>query len=206
MAVANVDSSLLVQTQDGSFTKSVDQRLWLNGIQFGDHVPVSLFQDSSFLTEVDDSNPIEAHNVKRVDATHAVVDIYPAYGSAIYGADVYGAPDTHSPTTIVLPIETERCQLHVQITSDLPIAIQVARFYAYDGIIDTNPYRGIQFYAAEGGVSSQWFAANGSTQALSCATHPLALQHDYYLALSATPTDTGEKQGKIKFVYTYAQA
>lgn len=205
MAIADVSTSLLIQTQDGAYEPVIDQRFWLNGINFGDNVPVSVFPDSSFVTEVDDSNPIEIHNVKFVDVGHATVDIYPSYGSAIFGGDVYGAPDSHTPTLVSLPIDRAHCQLHVQILSDIPISISSAKFYAYDGITDTTPYRGITFYAAEGAVSTQWDEANGLSQALVCSNRTVALQHDYYLALSATPTETGEKQGKFKFLFTYDQ-
>jgi len=207
MSVAHVSTLLNVQTQEGHEVTVDDlERLWLNGLQFGDNVPVGLYQHSAFVTEQDDSDPIEAHNVEYVDNTHAKVDVFPWYGRAIYGGDFYGAPDTHSPTTVALPLLVELCQLHVLITSDIPIQITSAKFYAYDGITDTTPYRGIDFKAVEGGVSTSWTSANGSSQALVCQNHSSALSHEYFIGVSASPTSTGDKQGKLKFLFTYSQS
>jgi hypothetical protein len=96
------------------------------------------------------------------------------------------------------------CQFHINLTSDQPVAINGARFYAYDGITDTSPYKGITFYAAEAGQTNSWVAANGSSQALVCSTQASSVSHDWFIAVSASPTAQGDHQGKIKFIYTYA--
>jgi hypothetical protein len=210
MARARVSASLRLQGLTSDLPVDSAQRFWLNGIAFGDNVPVSLPQDSNWLTEQDDTSPVLVRNTKRLSNTTAEIDLIQQtiYGSAsIYGEDVYGGSEAvvGSAQTVTLPLDPETCQFHIVVTSDLPIAITAAKFYAYDGIVDTNPYRDISFYAAEGGVSSSWIAANGSNQALTCGTRSSGIHHEYFVACSATPTQTGEKQGKIKFLYTYSQ-
>jgi hypothetical protein len=207
MAIPVVTGTLSVQGISTEVDVTDTQRLWLNGILFGDSVAEGAYNDSSNLTDSDDSNPVVLRNVKWYGVSQAQVDtILPsAYGPALYGDDQYGGTrDASNPIVVGLPLSNTVCQLHFHLASDIPIAISAAHFYAYDGINDTSPYKGITFYAAEAGQTTSWVAANGSSQALSCLTHPASLTHDWFIAISATPTTTGDHQGKIKFVYTYA--
>jgi hypothetical protein len=211
MALADVTATFNVQGITGDLEVDDLQRLWLNGVVFGDNVPSSSFQDSTNFT--DDSDELQAivRNVKFLTGSTAEVDVVipTTYGSAsIYGVDVYGGSQAMEGLTqqISLPVPHDYCQLRVHLDSTLPIHITSARFYAYDGIDDATPYRGLTFYAAEGDISTSWIAANGSSQALICQNQALASTHDFYIALSASPTDTGDKQGKFKFVFTYSQS
>jgi hypothetical protein len=183
------------------------QRFWLNGILFGNPVAQGAYNDSSHLTDSDDSNDVVIRNVKWFGTSQAEVDtiLLSAYGSALYGEDQFGGTRANSnPVVIGLPLSQTVCQLHFHLASDIPIAISAAHFYAYDGISDTSPYKGITFYAAEAGQTTSWVAANGSSQALACSTQASSTMHDWFIAVSATPTTQGDHQGKIKFVYTYA--
>ena len=210
MAVADVSASIFLQGASSDLEVDEAQRLWLNGVLFGDNVPAERYQDSSNLTTVDDLDAQSVRNVKYVSGTTAEVDeiIPSSYGKAIWGADVYGGDIIHEGVfqTVTLPIPATYCQLRLHVHSTLAVSIFSAKFYAYDGINDANPYRGIEFRAAEGDVSTQWVEASGSSQALPLASHPLATEHDWYVAVSASPNSTGDKQGKIKFVFTYSQS
>lgn len=209
MAIANVSDTLSVRGIVSDYPVEEAERLWLSGLLYGDAVPVTAYQDSSHFTNVEDEADVLVPNVKYAGDTQAEIDLIglSEYGVAQYGDDAYGGYHflEGSPATVSLPVSAGNCQLHVQIRSDIAVSITVAKFYAYDGIADANPYRGITFRAAEGDVSTSWVAANGSSQALTCSTRTAALVHDYYIAVSATPTNTGEKQGKLKFLYTYSQ-
>jgi hypothetical protein len=207
MAIPVVTGTVKVQGISTEVDVTDTQRFWLNGILFGNAVAEGAYNDSSNLTESDDSNPITLRNVKWAGATQAQVDtILPSsYGPGLYGDDQYGGTrDVSNPVVVNLPLPITVCQLHFHIDSDTPVAITSANFYAYDGINDPTPYRGITFYAAEGGHTTSWVAANGSSQALVCTNQSSALTHDWFVAISASPTSLGDHQGKIKFVYTYA--
>lgn len=210
MSTANVSSSLYVQGITADIPIENLERLWLNGLAFDDAVPVSIYQNSSSLTESDDQDPLIVRNVKYLSSTQAEIDqvVVSSFGAAAFGFDGYGGSKAIEGNTQVvsLPVASDQCQLRVKIESTIPIAISAAKFYAYDGIIDVNPYRGIDFFAAEGGVSTTWQNANGVSLGLSCSDRTLNTVHNYYLAVSASPRQTGDKQGKLKFVFTYTQA
>ena len=63
---------------------------------------------------------------------------------------------------------------------------------------------GVTFQAAEGGTTSTWVAANGSGSALTIADDTAATSHDYFIAISVTPTSVGAKTGKVKLALTYS--
>lgn len=228
MAIADVSATMYLQGITAEYPVDEAQRLWLNGVAFGDNVPAEQYQDGSNFTSVDDEFEQVLRNVKYLSATTAEVDLLvnATYGQAIYGTDIYGliAAATFGESlygeqsyggnlvregaaqTVILPIPRQYCQLHIRVTSSLPISITSPKFYAYDGIDDVNLFRGIHFQAAEGEVSTTWVAANGLSQALVLQDHPSPDgTHDFYVALSASPDDTGDRQGKIKFIFTYAQ-
>jgi hypothetical protein len=209
MAYADVSDTLSVQGITSETIVDGVQRLWLNGISFGSEVDIGSYQDSSNLTTENDDHPLLLRNVKYVAPDQAQIEtLQPSsYGPSYYGLDTYaGTRATGAGPTITLPIPTNVCQLHFKIDSDLPITITGARFYAYDGIDDVNLFPKIQFHAAEGGTNGLWTTANGSSQSLLLSQQASATTHDYFIALSASPTATGDKQGKIKFVYTYTQS
>jgi hypothetical protein len=83
------------------------QRFWLNGILFGNPVAQGAYNDSSHLTEADDSNDVVVRNVKWFGTSQAEVDtiLLSAYGSALYGEDQFGGTRANSnPVVIGLPL------------------------------------------------------------------------------------------------------
>lgn len=207
MAIPDVTATLSVQGVSSETDILDAERFWINGILFGDNIAVGTYNDSSNLTDSADDDPVVLRNVKWINANQAEVDTVnlSSYGPAKYGLDTFGGTlDVSHPVIVNLPLPTDVCQFHINVTSDVPVSVTSAKFYAYDGINDTTPFRGITFYAVEGGTTPTWVAANGQTQALVCSNQSSALSHDWFVAVTASPTMTGDLQGKIKFVYTYS--
>jgi hypothetical protein len=98
---------------------------------------------------------------------------------------------------------TAQCGLKFNFSDGASVATSAGKFYAYDGATDATPMAGITFQALEGGVSNAWVAANGLGSALTLANQGASTSHDFYIAVSMSPTSTGAKTGKLKISLTY---
>lgn len=182
--------SLTAQLTTG--TRTIDpsaNRIWWNGATFGTNIPLSQYQDSTHISDTDDTHVCLTNHVN--NTKYLGVSTVSVNGSA----------------SSSLPIDTGSCGLKLTFdTSDLggaSVATSGATFYAYDGTNDISPMSGVNFQAAEGGQSTHWTNANGSASALPLVDQSAATSHDFYIATSVSPTSIGAKTGKIKFVLTY---
>lgn len=176
------------QKTTGTATIGATDRIWLNGgTAVTDNVTVNSYQDGTHISNSSDvqqdTNPY-VHNVKYLTSTTMSLD---------------GAGSANLST-----LTTANAPLKINFSDASSVTTTNAKFYAYDGTTDATAMAGVNFYAAEAGVTSTWVAANGSAAALSIQDDTTATSHDYYLALSASPTSVGAKSGKVKITLTYA--
>lgn len=179
--------TVTAQLTTGTLTVGATDRVWLNsGIAVTNNVTVGSYQDGTHISNSSDvqqdSGPY-VHNVKYLTGTTMSLD---------------GAGSANLST-----LTTANAPLKINFSDASSVATSGATFYAYDGSTDATAMVGVTFQAAEAGVTSTWVAANGSGSALSIADDTAATSHDYFVAISATPTSTGAKTGKIKLALTY---
>jgi len=94
------------------------------------------------------------------------------------------------------------CALKINISDASSVSVESAIIYAYDGSTTTNAMAGTTVQMAEQG-DSNWTEAGGSGSALSLTDQASATSHDYFIAISATPTSIGTKTGKYRMELTY---
>ena len=101
-------------------------------------------------------------------------------------------------------LTTGNSPLKITITESVNITVTDIKMYAYDGTTTTNAPSGMNVYLAEQGDSS-WTQAHGSGNALTLDNHSTAAtSHDFYVAISASPTSVGVKSAnKIRIEFTY---
>lgn len=97
---------------------------------------------------------------------------------------------------------TAQCPLKFNFADAASVATSNGKFYAYDGTTDATAMSGVTVQAIEQS-NTTWIAANGSGSAVSLANQSAATSHDFYIALSLSPSSTGAKTGKIKISLTY---
>lgn len=100
-------------------------------------------------------------------------------------------------------LTTANSPLKFNFSDGASVATSAGKFYAYDGTTDATPAVGVTVQAAQGGTTSTWVAANGSGAALTLADQAAATSHDFFIALSMSPSSTGAKTGKMKMTLTY---
>lgn len=186
--------TLTAQLTTGTYTVlSTDQIWWTAGTDntSANYVVVGNYQDGTHIyasngtTHQCSTNHV--HNTKYLSSTTMSLD----------GA---GSANLSTLTTANTGLK------FVFDTSDLggaSVTTSGAKFYAYDGTTDATAMAGITFQAAVGGTSTTWVAANGSGAALTFADQTTATSHTFYVATSASPSSTGAKTGKVKFLLTY---
>lgn len=113
-------------------------------------------------------------------------------------------------------IPNYKSTLNVRFSHDTPIKTQNAKIQVYDRVSTSNGPSGVVCQVASiihpetstgvlGSGSSSWIQASGSTSALTCHTSPgesglsasgsntQETQHDWYIAISSSPTSIGSK-------------
>lgn len=100
-------------------------------------------------------------------------------------------------------LATTQCTLRIKFTDASSVALSSARFYAYDGSVETNEAVGIEAYAFERGVSATtWTMINddsgntggdNATERLGLSDQAASTEHTYYLAITARPETVGAK-------------
>lgn len=105
-------------------------------------------------------------------------------------------------TSLIGILTTDGC-LWIEF-SETASTTENADFWSYDGTTDTVVPTGVNFYAAEANVTSNWVAAMGATHLDLGDNATPAATHDFFLALSASPSSTGVKTAfglKIQLTY-----
>jgi hypothetical protein len=97
---------------------------------------------------------------------------------------------------------TAQCPLKFNFSDASSVATSNGKFYAYDGTTDATGMSGVTVQAIEQS-NTTWVAANGSGAAVNLTNQTAATSHDFYIALSLSPSSTGAKTGKIKISLTY---
>lgn len=179
--------TVTAQLTTGTLSVGATDRIWLMGAAFNDDVLVSSHQSSIHITNSSNTHQctsFHVNNVAYVDSTHFTLN---GGGSTALAS---GAPTQG------------QCPLKFNFSDASSVTTSASTFYAYDGITDATAMAGVTFYAIEQSNTS-WTAANGSGSALTLASQTAATSHDWYIALSATPTSTGAKSGSVKLAITY---
>lgn len=111
-----------------------------------------------------------------------------------------GSGTTTLNDTVLL---TTNCSFRIKFTDAASVATSSARFYSYDGSVETNEAVGIEAYAFERGASaSSWTSINddsgdiggdNSGERLSLTDQAASTEHYFYLAISARPETVGAK-------------
>jgi hypothetical protein len=180
-----------------NFTLAATNRVWFNGVggAFGTNVVVGSYNDGTHASDNADAHlaacttGTHMHNTKFVDATHLSLD---------------GAASALNTT-----LTTAQAPLKFTFdTSDLggaSVVTNSAKFYAYS-TADGTPVSGITVQAVEA-TTATWVSV-GTTGAaaagLSLGDQTTATSHNFFLAVSVTPTSTGAKTtNTLKLSLTY---
>lgn len=153
---------------------------------FGNPVAVSSYNGGTHVRSsggADDSSANTPNNVK-----------YVASGTADWG----------DGTEALANMLDSEATLEITIAYDSNITVTDISMYAYDGTTTTNAPSGMTVQMAEVGDSA-WTQAHGSGSALSIADSSTpATSHDFYVAVSASPTSVGVKSAnKARIEFTY---
>ncbi len=154
---------------------------------FGQPIQVGSYNDGTHVRSssgVDDSASNSPHNTKYLTSTTMSLN---------------GGASANLNT-----LTTGNSPLKITVTESVNITVTDIKMYAYDGTTTTNAPSGMNVYLAEQGDSS-WTQAHGSGNALTLDDHSTAAtSHDFYVAISASPTSVGVKSAnklRLEFVY-----
>lgn len=166
---------------------------------FGYSVPVSSYNGRTFITDsTGTSQGPEVDNCKFLNTSGVIV------GQTGSGINLLQLPNYLST-------------LNINFNHTTPVKVQNAKLYAYDRVNKNNDPSGVTLYAAEiihptitqtlnGSGDSAWINVHGSGSILSLVNSPgvsgispsgsntTQTNHDWYVALSATPTSVGAKE------------
>lgn len=171
----------------GTLTVGATDRVWFNGANFGDNVVVGAYQTSTHISNSSDAHQCTTNHVNNVMYVSSSNCNINGGGSVALSGSV--------PTTA-------QCPLKVNFSDAASVATSAGKFYAYDGTTDATGMSGVTVQAIQQSNTS-WTAANGLGSAVSLADQSAATSHDFFLALSLSPTSTGAKTGKFKVSLTY---
>lgn len=154
---------------------------------FGNPIQVSSYNDGTHVrssTGTDDSSANTPNNNKYVDSTHISIN--------------GGASELLSGMT------TAEAALKITVSESVNITVTSVKMYAYDGTTTTNAPTGMTVQLAEQGDTS-WTQAHGSGSALTLNDQTTAAtSHNFYVAISASPTSVGVKSAnKVRFEFVY---
>lgn len=94
--------------------------------------------------------------------------------------------------------------LKINFADASSVITEDAILYAYDGSTPATAPTGVDFRAAEVG-DTNWTQAEGSGSALTITDDTASTSHDYYIAVSASPTSVGLKDAfAIRIELTYS--
>jgi len=179
--------TVTAQLTTGTLTVGATDRVWFNGTNFGDNVVVGAYQTSTHISNSSDTHQCSTNHVNNVQYLTSTTFSLNGGGSTSLAA---GAPTT------------AQCPLKVNFSDAASVATSAGKFYAYDGTTDATGMVGVTVQAIQQS-NTTWVAANGLGSAVSLADQAAATSHDFFLALSLSPTSTGAKTGKFKVSLTY---
>lgn len=110
--------------------------------------------------------------------------------------------DKGSGTVDLDTLATGDAPLKINFSDAASVATESALFYAYDGTTPATAPVGVDFRAAEIG-DANWTEAEGSGAPVTITDDTAATSHDYYFAVSASPTSVGLKSFKYRIELTY---
>jgi len=159
------------------------------GSNFGFSIQVGAYNNTTFVTRDDGSfNHGQCPNLRWANTSGAFVA-------------------SELIATELLEIQDDEATIRIRLTTDSAVQTQNAAFRAFDRVSIANAPSGVTIRAAEvsngdiitrGSGDVSWTAIAG-TGALSLdgsgggAWNPIATQHDFFVALTVTPTSIGEK-------------
>lgn len=159
--------------------------IWVNGTSFGLNIVSGQYQDS---THISDANDVQRDTTSALNNTKYVTD---------------STVSVNGASAVTLSgVTSSQVPLKFTFTNGSAVATSNCKFYAYDGVTDANPMLGVNFKAAEVGDTS-WTAANGLSSALNLDNQGSNTAHNFYIAISASPTSPGAKSGSVKLSLTY---
>ena len=171
----------------GTLAVGATDRVWFNGANFGDNVVVAAYQTSTHISNSSDAHQCTTNHVNNVMYVAGTTCSINGGGTVTLSGSV--------PTTA-------QCPLLVNFADAASVATSAGKFYAYDGTTDATGMVGVTVQAIEQSNTS-WVAANGSGSAVNLANQSASTSHNFYLAMSLSPSSTGAKTGKFKVSLTY---
>ena len=100
-------------------------------------------------------------------------------------------------------LSQEECTLRIKFTDAAEVAISNARFYCFNGAVETTPAVAVEAFAFERGVSAtEWTEVNDHSESiggdnagerLTLGDKSAATEHFWYIAVSTRPETVGAK-------------
>ena len=169
-----------------------DDIIQFAGASFDDAITVGAYNDSTHVESsvgADDSSGNTPNNVKFI--------------SQAGGGGGDSQADWGDGTEDLDAILEAECTLKINFAHTSAVACSSIIFYAYDGSTTTEVPTGVDFRAAELG-DTNFTEAEGSAAALAIDDSGSAESHDFFIAVSASPTSVGEKTAfKQRIELTY---
>ncbi len=200
--IFNAGSDTTVNTLSGSGLG------FYNSSGFGYSVAIGSYQGRTFITDsTGTSQGPEVDNCMYLNTSGVVVG---QTGSGIH----------------LLSLPNYLSTVNIRFTHGSAVKVQNARVYGYDRVSKNNNPSGVTLYGAQivhpnpiqnatGSGSSLWVLLSGSGSTLALSNSPgtsgyspngpntTDTQHDYFLALSATPTTVGSKEFALFYEMEY---
>jgi len=176
--------SIIWKSGDDTVTLSSGSRIGFFGENFGESVPLDNYQNTTVSTNsLGTSNNGVLPNVKFINTTQG---------------------DWGSGTQNVILLSSSDATLHIRLTSGSASRLQAVNLYAYSGSFVVGP-TGSGSISADapsdanimgyevGGANASWTYMSGSVAPLALTPHisSATQNHDYYIAISASPIVTG---------------
>jgi hypothetical protein len=186
--------TVTAQLTSGTQTVGATDRLWFNGIggTFGTDVIIGSYQDGTHIsnnTDVHLCTTNHVHNTKYLTSTTMSLD----------GA---GSANLSSLSTGNAPFKFTFDTTDIGGAS---VSVSGGKLYVFSGS-DGTPATGVTVQAAQAGVSTSWanIGSGTASSGLSLADQASATTHNFFIALSVSPTSTGSKTtNSIKLSLTY---
>jgi hypothetical protein len=167
-------------------------KLQFAGGAFDDPITVNEYNDSTHVKDVgnaDKSSANTPNNVKFISQSGGT------------GGD--SQADWGGGTEDLDQIQNSEATLKINFSHGTAVAISEAKIYAYDGSTVTVAPTDIDVRMAEVG-DTNWTEAEGQASACTLADKTAATSHDFYVAVSMSPTSVGTKTGKYRVELSYS--
>ena len=166
-----------------------DDVLRFAGATFADPIVVGEYNDSTHVKDGDDGSDKSSGNTP-----NNVKFISQSGGT---GGD--SQADWGDGTEDLDQITNAEATLKITITNDTNVTVTDAVFYSYNGVTPATAPVGMDVRAAEVG-DANWTQAEGSASPLELTDSSTpATSHDFYIALSKSPTGVGIKTSTDRF-------